>query len=359
MFTMTSLVRYAVGEIIDDQYEVRAFLGSGTNGDVYRVLDMHLNVELALKLLDPSSGVGDWKEAQALQALRSDYILEVRNAAVIPGVDVRYITTAIAEGGDCGAATPTRGLSVRQALQWCQQATNGLARVHDERLVHRDIKPANIFLNADGQALLGDFGHAALMDDANSAAPFGTPTTAAPEVWSGEQCTVVSDIYSMGATAFYLLTGQWPRPGRDSAAVKANAIAGTGPRLADIAPHLPLRVVRTVERAMAMNPSDRHQRADDLGAEFGVCGRELGRPWQHNEEHPGHHMCLTGDKHEGRSAIQVCVVPDGRRFSVAAAKPPSGRPISPPRTRPETPAERRVSGPRDDPNALICPTSSA
>lgn len=321
---MTGLIRYAVGDLIDSQYEVREFLGSGANGDVYRVFDTYLEVECALKLLDPMPGVGDWKEAQSLQALHSDYILEVRTAAIIPGVDVRYITTAVAEGGDCRAATPARGVSAHQALRWCQQASNGLARVHDERLLHRDIKPANIFLRSDGRALLGDFGMAAAMDTADSADADGTPVTAAPELWSGGRCTVASDIYSMAASAFFLLTGEWPRPGKDNAEVKANAVAGIGPSLGDLAPHLPLRLIRTVDRGLSLDAAARHPTAAELAADLGVCGRELRRGWQRTDDHPSHHACFTGEPYKGRSAIQVCVVPVGRRFAVEAFKRPSG-----------------------------------
>jgi len=140
---------FQVDDLIDDQYKVIKHLGSGSNGQVYRVLDEHLQFEVALKLLNPKPGQAkDWREAQALQRLRSEFILRVYNAAVIPGIDIRYLTTALADNGDCDSATGQHGVPVRLAMRWCQQASSGLARVHDDGLLHRDIKPANVFLSS-------------------------------------------------------------------------------------------------------------------------------------------------------------------------------------------------------------------
>jgi serine/threonine-protein kinase len=326
---MASLPTYAPGELVDDQYEVREFLGTGENGDVYRVFDLHLETEVALKLLKPNKGASlDWREAQILQRLRSDYILEVKNAAVIPGLDIRYITTAVAEGKDCETASGAYGVPVRTAMRWAQQASSGLARIHDERLLHRDVKPANVFLNADaGRALIADLGMAAAMDDDGETDRDGTPVTAAPELWTGGRCSVASDIYSMGITAFYFLTATWPRPNPSRKQLIANALAGTGPTLAEIAPHVPLQVARVVNRALSLEPTARQQSAAELAAEFGKCGEDRGRPWCRSDEHPGHHLCLRGDSYRGKAGVLLCIVPDGQRFAVRAVKDPSGNRI--------------------------------
>ena len=83
------------------------------------------------------------------------------------------------------------------------------ARAHDERLLHRDIKPHNLFLTASGEVQLGDFGIAVLMDVNGEGPPLGTPITCAPDVLAGSNTSVRSEVYSLGATLYALLSGQY------------------------------------------------------------------------------------------------------------------------------------------------------
>jgi len=136
---------------------------------------------------------------------------------------------------------------------------------------------------------------------------------------------VPSDIYSMGVTAFYLLTGEWPRQGRTQREVAESAIAGRGPLLRDLAPHAPIPVVRVVNRAMDLDPGRRHSSAAELAASFGAAGRDLGRQWQRKVAHTGHELCLGGAKYRGRHALAVCMLPKGRRYDVEVRQLPSGR----------------------------------
>ena len=91
--------------------------------------------------------------------LADDHILEIRNADLYAGRP--YIVTALAEHGTLEtelAATNGLGLDVDQVITWIRQASMGVARAHDKSLVHNDIKPANLFLTANKECLVGDFG---------------------------------------------------------------------------------------------------------------------------------------------------------------------------------------------------------
>src|SRR5581483_2164977 len=217
-----------IGQLIDGRYEIQAVLAPGGQGDVYQVLDHHENDVYVLKLLNPNIVSGSvWQEAQILRYLRDDHILEIRNAAVVLGRP--YIVTALARHGTLEtalAATNGAGLPVDDVITWTRQAAMGVARAHDASLVHNDLKPGNLFLDANRDCLVGDFGMAALIPAGQtSTVPFGaTAETAAPEVAStwgmnAPAASVASDVYSLGATAYWLLAA---RPPIDLTAVHPN-----------------------------------------------------------------------------------------------------------------------------------------
>ena len=224
---------------------------------------------MALKLLTLVGAGGPWLEAQILRRLADPHILPIRNADLASGRP--YIVTELAVHGDLGAALSSAGscgLGVDDVVRLMRQACHGIARAHDLRLLHNDVKPGNLFLNAEGECEVGDFGFATLIPPgATSTAPAGaTAETAAPEVAAGwpapgtPTASVQSDVYSLGATAFWLLAGRPPldlSAVPDTASKMAIVAAQTPPRLRDLAPHVPGYVAAAIERAMAPSTSDR------------------------------------------------------------------------------------------------------
>lgn len=154
-----------VGQFIANRYEVLAALVPGGQGDVYRVLDHYENAVGVLKLLNPATlTAGLWDEAQILRQLADDHILPIRNADVFAGQP--FIVTALAEHGTLEttlAATSGVGLDADRVVTWIRQASIGVARGHDASLVHNDIKPGNLFLTANNECLVGDFGLASVV----------------------------------------------------------------------------------------------------------------------------------------------------------------------------------------------------
>jgi eukaryotic-like serine/threonine-protein kinase len=208
-----------VGQLIAGRYEVLDSLGSAAQGDVYRVRDTYENAVCVLKLLNVATlTAGPWDEAQILRDLSDDHILEIRNADLYAGQP--YIVTALAEHGTLEselAATNGLGLDVDQVVTWMRQASMGVARAHDKSLVHNDIKPANLFLTANKECLVGDFGLASRVPPPPlvGVARGATAETAAPEVRAGwatghPPAAFTTDVYSLGATAYWLLADQPP-----------------------------------------------------------------------------------------------------------------------------------------------------
>lgn len=148
--------------VIAGRYVVRRQLDVGGQGEVYEVLDAHENDVVALKLLTLVLAGGHWHEARILRRLSDAHILPIRNADLASGRP--YIVTELARHGalsDRLSASGACGLLVDDVVRLLRQACHGVARAHDLRLLHNDIKPGNLFLNAEGECMVGDFGFAA------------------------------------------------------------------------------------------------------------------------------------------------------------------------------------------------------
>jgi serine/threonine protein kinase len=237
-------------------------------------------------------------------------LLPVLNADIVPGGDLRYITTPLMTGGDLQDAASPRGVSPQQAVRWGQQLGHGLHRVHAANMVHRDVKPGNAFLDSGSVAILGDLGMATAMEADGSAPQYGTFVTAAPEVIGPPQrCTVRSDVYSLGASVFYLVTGEYPVDNaQGAAAMVPQIIAGQRRKLRDLAPYVSVGFGQVVERALSTDPALRQPDALTLANQLSAC-RHYKRVWHRIAEHAGHRLCLQGDATRTAQAVTVCVVP--------------------------------------------------
>ena len=306
-----------VGQMIASRYEVLAVFGASGQGDVYRVRDTYENAICVLKLLNVALlTAGPWDEAQILRELADDHILEIRNADVYAGQP--YVVTALAEHGTLEtelAATNGLGLDVDQVVAWLRQASMGVARAHDKSLVHNDIKPANLFLNGNRECLVGDFGLASRVPAAPlvGVARGATAETAAPEVRAGwaaghPPAAFTTDVYSLGATAYWLLAGTPPvdLAGVNGVAARmATAAVTATPRLREAAPHVPASVATIVDRAMADDPAGRYQTVAAFSAALGSRSTKP-RRWRRTNEHAGHLGCWRGER-PGKSTHILCL----------------------------------------------------
>ena len=304
--------------MIAGRYMVRRPLGSpGAQGEVYEVLDTHENDVVALKVLTALPPGGPWLEAQILRRLSDPHILPIRNADHALGQP--YLVTELATHGALDgrlAAAGTCGLEVDDVVRWIRQACHGIARAHALRLLHNDIKPANLFLNAQGECLVADFGFAAIVSPGSTFAhpPGATAETAAPEVAVGwgtphPTASVLSDVYSLGATAYWLLTAGSAHDfaGAADVAARMAIVASHSPRrLRDVAPHVPLSVATAVETVMARAPRDRYLSVTELAAALGARP-SVARKWRRTDEHPGHLACWRGEHHGGGSTFVLCL----------------------------------------------------
>lgn len=311
-----------VGHCINGRYNLTDFLGRGKDGQVYRAHDEHLDMEVAIKLIEPQAGqVATWDEAQRLVQLQSDFLLRVYNADIVHNSDVRFITTPVMEGGDLHVSTYENWADTRRASSWGQQIARGLDRVHAAHLLHRDVKPGNVYLDSSGEVKLGDLGMAAQWDSSGRTRPAGTLATAAPEALQepGGYCSVQSDIYSLAATVYYLLSGEYPVDHKLSdRQLRRCVLDGELRDLKDLAPQVPLSITKIVMGSLSRDPTARAQSAHDFANRL-ASATSYTRNWKRIPTHQGHFFCLLSDSKKKLQPVQICVTRNGKTFDIVTS----------------------------------------
>lgn len=307
---MSSATPSPIGSVIADRYEVLGSLGSGQHGEVWRVHDSNMAAEYALKLLGRDQIAGPWAEAHLLNSLSGDFILPIRNADTTPE-GTRYLVTDVAEHGTVmDRIDLTIGVPEEQAVGWVKEACHGLARVHRHGLLHRDVKPENLFLTGSGRCLVGDLSLAGVQNASGCVAAGGTMQTMAPEVgavdlpgYTGgtEVYNVRSEVFSLGATLYWLLTGGPPVTG----ARYRDAAEASLADLWEVAPHVSRGTRDITLKALSRDPANRHA---DPAALAAVLGRrnKRDRRWSRVAAHSDHERCFEGVK-KGR-IVTLCVL---------------------------------------------------
>jgi eukaryotic-like serine/threonine-protein kinase len=262
-----------IGQIVENRYRIDALLGQGGMGAVYRAVDLRINVPVAIKEnreAGPDAQKQFAREAGLLAGLRHPHLPRVTDHFFLPDQG-QYLVMDYIEGEDLGQVMARRGpIPEAQALAWIGQVLDALEYLHSRSVIHRDVKPANIKLcpapAAGGvdQVYLVDFGLAKVYDPLSSTtvgARGVTPGYAPPEQYGVGRTDTRSDLYSVGATLYALLTGQAPPDALEHMTGRATF---TPPR--QLAPALSPDVEAVVLRAMQTRPDDRFQAAAEMWA---------------------------------------------------------------------------------------------
>ena len=206
------------GTVLGGRYELLKLLGEGGMGAVYKAVDRELDRVLALKVIRPQFA----NEPALLQRFKQELVLarQITHRNVIRIFDlgvadgVRFITMEYVEGRELSEILKERGkLHPSDAVSYVQQICEGLHVAHVEGVVHRDLKPANVMIDAQGRALIMDFGIARAMGASTmtrTGALMGTPVYMSPEQAKGTAVDARSDLYTLGVIFYELLTGTVP-----------------------------------------------------------------------------------------------------------------------------------------------------
>jgi hypothetical protein len=248
-------------------------LGKGGMGVVWLAVQENLDRKVALKLLaskhssDAKFVAQFQREARAAAALNHPNVVTVYDVGEDSGVhflSMEYMERGTLEDRIAGG----RALSSEEVLSILLDATAGLVYAEQRGIVHRDIKPANLMQNHVGQTKIADLGLATHAEGeeppAGEKKVFGTPHFMSPEQIRGERLDARSDLWSLGATAYRLLSGRTPFEGRDTKEI-VRAVLTSEPRpLREAAPAADARLVALVESLLQRDPSRRPASAAQL-----------------------------------------------------------------------------------------------
>jgi eukaryotic-like serine/threonine-protein kinase len=259
-------------------YEILSRLGAGGMGVVYRARDTRLGRDVAIKVLlaqyanDADRLRRFEQEARATSTLNHPNILQVFDVGTWEGSP--YIVSELLEGATLRERLRSGPFSGRSAVDFAMQVARGLGAAHQKGIVHRDLKPENIFVMKDGRAKILDFGLAKLSEpatpdsggeersDTKTGRVLGTAGYMSPEQVRGQRADERSDIFSLGAIFYEMLSGERAFHG-PSEVETMNAILTTDP--SELAPPGSSSGLATIiTHCLAKDPADRFQTAQDL-----------------------------------------------------------------------------------------------
>ena len=244
-------------------------LGEGAMGRVFLAEDTVLKRHVALKLLPAKhrDGRPNQRTERLVREARSAASLEHPNAVNIYEIDqsggVHYIAMELVEGGNLEKLVEMSGpMEVERACQLIAEAAEALAHAHVRGIIHRDVKPANLLLTRSGRCKVCDFGLALFdeeLDGEGRTRCVGTPYYIAPEVAQGKGATAASDLYGLGCTLFFLLSGRPPFSGTSARDLMKAHVTQPLPDLRHWRQDLPDRLVMAIEQACAKDPARRFE----------------------------------------------------------------------------------------------------
>jgi serine/threonine-protein kinase len=284
--------RVQPGDVLDGKYAVERAVGQGGTGYVVAAQHLVLQRRVALKFLrpelaaEPQLGSRFLREAQAAAQLTGDHITRVLDADTL-STGEPYLVMEFLEGEDLAAVVRQRGpLPIRDATDYIVQACDAVHEAHALHIVHRDLKPANLFLTRgpDGKPHIKvlDFGLSkVLCSGAGQSLTGSNHVVGSPHFMSPEQIRTPrevderSDIWSLGATLFTMLTGRVPFDGRSMIEVCGALLCGPPPHPRRYREDVPEELEQIVLRCLRVEPAERFASVTELAralAPFAASG---------------------------------------------------------------------------------------
>jgi serine/threonine protein kinase len=265
-------------------YEILAPIGKGGMGEVYRARDNRLRREVALKLLSAADANDDasldrfQRETHMVAALNHPNIVAIHDTGSHNGVP--YAVTELLRGETLGDRLKTGSIVEKRATELVCQIAEGLEAAHARGVIHRDIKPENIFLTIEGRSKILDFGIARVerptgrnvlgfasgpgaRSQSSGQMLVGTAGYIAPEQIRGKRADARSDIFSLGAVYYEMLTGRRAFE-KETAIDTLGSVLRDQPATYPETETIPVELRRYVLRCLEKDPADRYQSVGDL-----------------------------------------------------------------------------------------------
>jgi eukaryotic-like serine/threonine-protein kinase len=268
-------------------YEILEAIGAGGMGEVYRAKDTRLDRTVAIKILpahfscDPVRKQRFEREAKTVSSLNHPHICVLYDVGSQDGHD--YLVMECVEGETLARRLERGPLPLEQVLKYGMQIADALDKAHRSGVVHRDLKPNNIMLTPTGAKLL-DFGLAKAAGPLSTAvtltaatrnspvteqgAIVGTFPYMSPEQVEGKELDARSDLFSLGAVLYEMLTGQRAFPGNSQLSVASAILEKEPAPISTVKPMTPPALNHAIRRCLAKDPEERWQTARDLALEL-------------------------------------------------------------------------------------------
>jgi response regulator RpfG family c-di-GMP phosphodiesterase len=342
LLTEFQLQRILAGQthgMVLGNYRVLDKLGGGSVGVVYVAEHMHLKRRVALKVLptEPSfpQSVLDrfYGEMRVMAQLNHPHIVTAYDAGMLPPADrdgptLHYLAMELLESDLENYLYDHGPLPIAQGCEWMRQAASGLLQAHDHHLIHRDLKPSNILRTEFNQIKLVDFGLARVFSSHRTEPRclLGSVEFMAPEQSIDPTLARESaDIYGLGATLFWLVTGHTPYPREENVAEALRRLQTQKPRrLRDFLPEVPRELDALVAQMLARSPDERPESARVVMEGLARCAAPMAAHWEMDSradalplmvgtnatKHASHVLILDDDAEFRRTARQ-CLEPAG------------------------------------------------
>lgn len=262
------------GKLISDRYRIQEQIGGGRMSSVYRASDESVpNISVAVKILDTSHPDGIKqelfkRETAALKRLNHPHIVRLRDSGLLDNggpffLVLDYLPYSLDACLQGDSAPRPENFDPHRIMRELAQA---LAHAHSQNVIHRDIKPSNILLDENGRSCLSDFGISKLLTHLSigqTLAGFWSPGYAAPEQQAGQPASFKSDLYSLGAVFYHLLSGMIP--------------PSEGPRPAAVGNYVraPGDIRAILETMLDENPDQRKYTSSELAASLEGITRQI------------------------------------------------------------------------------------
>jgi serine/threonine-protein kinase len=272
-----------INMLFDGRYRIVRKLGSGGMADVYLAEDEELGRRVAIKILNDRHANDEQfverfrREAKNAAGLSHPNIVSIYDRGEAEGT--YYIAMEYLDGRSLKELVVARGpLPIADTIEFTRQVLGALRFAHRKGVVHRDIKPHNVMADADGRLKVTDFGiaRAGVSQMTEAGSIIGTAQYLSPEQARGAGVDQRSDLYSVGIVLYEMLTGNVPFTGESPVEIAMKHLSDTPKPPSLLRPEIPPDLDMIVLRALAKNPDDRFQTAEEMDAELERVAKGVG-----------------------------------------------------------------------------------
>ena len=269
------------------RFELRAIVGTGAMGAVFKAWDTKLERWVAIKTVRAGPGMAEFWDVDLVRSLVAEAAMVARfNHPHVVSVhdvhdadDAAYVVMEFVDGVSLEDVLQKGALESARTGPLLAAVASALAAAHAIGMLHRDVKPGNVLIGREGAIKLGDFGIASFVSAHMRGSVFGTPGYVAPEALRGHGFLPAADLFSLGAIAYRCLAGRPAFAGATVAAVLSSTLSARVPPLDEACPGAPPELRAIVERLLEPNPVRRIADAAALSNELARMCELRGWRW--------------------------------------------------------------------------------